>query len=134
MAIRIRASLSLVIVCYCAGCATPRQVSWTPYSDVPLSACEIASSSPVEDSGFRLEWTPPTLNTDGSRLTDLTAYRIDWGPSEGRFNKCVWIDDPGQTDYLFTDISPGRYKFVGVAVNSAGLASAPSGFLYKSVP
>ena len=80
-----------------------------------------------------MEWTPPTHNTDGSKLTDLAAYRIDWGLTEGNFNECVWIDDPEQTEYLFADLSSGRYKFVMVAINSAGVNSAPSGVLYKSV-
>lgn len=25
-----------------------------------------------------VSWTPPTTNTDGSPLTDLTGYRVEW--------------------------------------------------------
>lgn len=26
-----------------------------------------------------VHWTPPTANSDGSKLTNLTGYRIEWG-------------------------------------------------------
>jgi len=28
---------------------------------------------------FTVTWTAPTLNDDGSKLTNLTGYRLEWG-------------------------------------------------------
>ena len=133
VAMNTKACLSLIIVGYCAGCATSGHDAGARYATVRPTVCEPAASPAVEDTGVLLEWTPPTHNTDGSTLIDLAAYRIDWGQSEGNSNECVWIDDPNQTSYLFSDLSAGSYKFVVVAVNAAGVTSAPSGALHKSI-
>lgn len=38
-----------------------------------------------------LSWTPPTKNTDGSRLTDLAGYKIYYGTSEKYFQRVIYV-------------------------------------------
>lgn len=80
-----------------------------------------------------LQWTPPTRNTDGSRLRDLAAYRIDWGRANGAFTNSVTIDNPGLTSYVIENLDPGTYKFAIAAVNSAGVSSDRSNVARKTV-
>ncbi len=35
------------------------------------------------DIPTQINWTPPTLNSDGSLLTDLSKYRLYYGPDQG---------------------------------------------------
>lgn len=39
----------------------------------------VFSSPNAYAAKVRVTWTAPTLNNDGSPLTDLTGYRIEWG-------------------------------------------------------
>jgi hypothetical protein len=39
----------------------------------------VGMSRPAYAAKQRVVWTPPTQNSDGTPLTDLTGYRIEWG-------------------------------------------------------
>lgn len=71
-----------------------------------------------------LSWSAPTLNEDGSALTDLAGYRIYWGTTSGSYPNSLSIDTPGQTTAVIEDLEPGTYEFVATAVNSEGVESA----------
>ena len=103
------------------------------YGNVPPAVCQQAPLSAAQEPGVMLEWIPPTNNTDGSTLNDLVAYRIDWGRSDSKRNECIWIANPEQTSYVVTDLAPGDYEFVIVAVNASGVASRPSDVIHRSV-
>jgi hypothetical protein len=79
------------------------------------------------NTSLTLSWTPPTRNTDGSVLTDLAGYEVRWGPSGGAFNQSRQVNNPGLTSYVVENLEPGEYKFVVLAISSAGVKSAPSG-------
>jgi len=49
-------------------------------SSASSSSSSSSSSSAATDS-VQLTWTAPTLNTDGSALTDLTGYKLYYGTS-----------------------------------------------------
>lgn len=69
-----------------------------------------------------LTWTPPTTNTDGSQLTDLTGYRIFYGTSPTMSqNTVVELNNPALARHVVEDLQPGTYYFVVAAVNSQGL-------------
>lgn len=70
-----------------------------------------------------LSWLPPTLNTDGTPLMDLSGYRIYWGTDSGNYTNSVTIDNPGLTAYVVDNLTAGSYYFVSTALNSAGVES-----------
>jgi len=78
----------------------------------------------VGTSSATLSWTPPTTNADGSRLTNLSGYRVYWGTAAGSYPNSVTLDNAGLTSYVVTDLAPGTYYFVVTARNSAGVESA----------
>jgi hypothetical protein len=69
-----------------------------------------------------LSWTAPTLNEDGTNLTDLAGYKIYWGTTPGVYTDSVNVD-AGLTTYVVENLAPGTYEFVATAINSAGVES-----------
>jgi Fibronectin type III domain len=70
-----------------------------------------------------LSWTPPTENTDGTPLTNLSGYDIHYGTSSHDYTQTVTVSNPGIATYVVDNLSPGKYYFSVTAVNSQGSES-----------
>ncbi len=81
-----------------------------------------------------LDWSAPTLNEDGTPLTDLAGYRLYWGTTPGTYSDSVTIDNPSVTTYVVENLAPGTYQFVATAFNAVGEESRYSGVATKVVP
>ena len=81
-----------------------------------------------------LNWTAPTLNEDGTPLTDLAGYRLYWGTEPGNYPNTVTIDNPSVTTYVVENLAPGTYEFVATAYNEAGVESRFSGTATRTIP
>ena len=84
-----------------------------------------SSSSSISATTVVISWTAPTLNIDGSPLTDLAGYKIYYGPatndySEGSINVGL------TTSYDTQALSAGYYCFVVVAYDTSGNESTYS--------
>ena len=77
----------------------------------------------VQLGSVTLSWTAPTQNTDGSTLTDLAAYRIYYGTSQGSYPNQIRIDNSGTTSFVVDNLVPDTYFFVATAINSQGIES-----------
>ena len=62
-----------------------------------LSACGSGGGVPRQ-----INWIPPTLNTDGSLLTDLSNYRLYYGPDANSLEAVLDIDSNGVTITSYT--------------------------------
>jgi len=99
--------------------------------EVSVSDAEMTTSLPafsitvtqVATGSVTLTWTPPTMNTDGSPLTDLAAYKIYYGLTQGNYTNQIRIDNPGLSSFVVDNLSPNTYFFVSTAINSAGIES-----------
>jgi len=80
-----------------------------------------------------LTWTPLIKNTDGSVLTDLTAYKIYYGLSEVNYPNEIRIDNPGISTFVIDNLSPNTYYFISVSINSAEFESDFSNVAIKVV-
>jgi hypothetical protein len=80
-----------------------------------------------------LSWTPPTQNTDGSKLSDLAGYKIYYGTSEKYFQRVIEVNDAGVTKYTINNLSPFSYYFAVTASNAAGAESTHSNVRSKTV-
>jgi hypothetical protein len=90
---------------------------------ISLSACGgggggSASLDPAGLGSATLSWTPPTQNTDGSPLTDLSGYKIYYGNESGNYQTTIQIDNPGITIFVVEYLTPNTYYFVLAAVKS----------------
>lgn len=87
----------------------------------------------VTNGSATLTWTPPTTNTNGSALTNLTGYRVYWGPAVGNYTQSVSVNNPGLSTYVVGSLVPGTYYFAVAAVNSLGGESAKSSVASKTI-
>lgn len=91
-----------------------------------------AHASTVRGSAT-LSWTPPTKNTDGSRLTDLAGYKIYYGTSEKYLQRVIVVDDPSVTSYTIKNLPPFTYYFRITAYNRTGAESERSAMQTKTI-
>lgn len=77
-------------------------------------------------SSVTLSWVAPTLNTNGSALTNLTGYIIYYGNSASTLSQSVTIDSPGVLTYVMSNLTAGTWYFAVAAVTSSGVQSAYS--------
>jgi len=78
------------------------------------------------DNEVLVLWTPPTLNSDGSALTDLSGYRVYYGNSPNNYDYTITIDNPHLTSFEIDDLPVADYYFVMTAYNSLGIESSYS--------
>jgi len=85
----------------------------------------VSSSDPptANSAAVTINWTPPTENTDGSPLTNLSGYDIHYGTSSGNYTQSVSVSNPGIATYVVDNLAPGTYFFTVNSVNSAGTES-----------
>jgi hypothetical protein len=77
----------------------------------------------VATGSATLTWLPPTMNTDGTPLTNLAGFRIYWGTMPGTYLSSVTVMNPGLTRYVVENLTPNTYYFSVKAVNSSGTES-----------
>lgn len=80
-----------------------------------------------------VSWTPPSMNTDGSALTDLSGYRIYYGTSAGALDQTVQLSGTGLTTYVINNLSPATYYFAVTAYNSSNAESNLSNVVSKVI-
>lgn len=85
-----------------------------------------SSNTPDQTHAVTLNWQPPTENTNGSALTDLSGYTISYGTQPDNYTTTIRLTNPGLTDYVVDNLSPGTYYFTIAAVASDGVQSEPS--------
>jgi hypothetical protein len=129
----------------------PPAASVGTYSDIVISATDGISSASlppfaitvtgtgVTGSGTgttgsaTVHWTPPTQNTNGSVLTNLAGYVINYGTNVNSLSSTVKVSNPGLTSYTIDGLAAGTYYFTVEAYNSAGETSSASSKVSKSV-
>jgi hypothetical protein len=97
-----------------------------------LAAFSITVSQ-VSNGAVTLDWTPPTDNTDGSVLTNLTGYKIFYGTSPGSLTQTINVDNPGLTSYVVQNLSAATWYFSIRSVNSLGAESDATSPVSKQI-
>ena len=80
-----------------------------------------------------LVWAAPSRNTDGSALTNLAGYRIHYGTDSATLDKTITIATIGVSNYVVTDLSPGKWYFAVESYNTAMVASSLSAIVSKTI-
>ncbi len=94
-------------------------------SAVSLAAFSI-NVTQVATGSATIGWTPPTANTDGSTLSDLAGFRIQYGTSSTNLDQVIDIHNPGVTSYVVGNLTPATWYFVVKAYTADGDESAAS--------
>jgi hypothetical protein len=123
---------------------TPTAANAGTYSNVVISVSDgtVSASLPAfaitvaqsVNGTATVTWTAPTTNTDGSSITDLAGFRINYGTSAGALNQMVEIANPSVATYTVNGLSSGTWYFAVSAYTSAGAESALSSVGSKTIP
>lgn len=70
-----------------------------------------------------VNWTAPTTNTDGSKLTDVASYRVVYGTSSSSLTKSKTITDASARSTSVGSLTPATWYFAVRTVNSQGAES-----------
>jgi hypothetical protein len=81
-----------------------------------------------------VQWTPPTTNTDGTRLSNLAAYRVFYGTSTSALTQVNEVTDTSATTATINSLSPATWYFKVRAVNSNQVESSDSNVSSKVIP
>ncbi len=76
-----------------------------------------------------LSWSEPTINEDGSSLTDLSGYKVYYGTSSGSYSGIysTSVDVGNVTSSLIAGLTPGTtYYFAVKAYDTSGNKSVYS--------
>jgi hypothetical protein len=86
-----------------------------------LSAFSIAVSAPASAPAetISVSWTQPARNTNGTPLTDLAGYVVEYGKSSTALNSTVSINSPSSTNVQIDNLSAGKWYFAVAAVTTA---------------
>jgi Putative Ig domain len=114
---------------------TPTSASAGSYEEIEISVSDgklvtklpqfaIVVNAGAATRSVHVTWQPPSINTDGSALTDLKGYRIVYGTQPGVYTNSVPVNGTGLVDYTVENLQTGqKYYFSMVAVNAAGAES-----------
>jgi hypothetical protein len=100
----------------------------------PFSIAVTASASTTTSGTATVSWVPPTQNSDGTALTNLAGYKIDYGTSSGALTKTVQVASPGTASYTVTNLPSGTWYFAVQSYTNSGSQSALSNVTSKTIP
>jgi hypothetical protein len=99
----------------------------------PFTIVVKAQSTTPGTGSASLSWTAPTVNTDGTPVTDLAGYHIYYGTSASQMTTTITIASAAETSYVVGGLAPGTYYFAVVAYNTAGVDSPQSNVGSKAI-
>jgi hypothetical protein len=110
-------------------------ISWAslPAFSITVTGPTSTGSTTTTTGSALLQWHPPTLNTNGSTLTNLAGYTIKYGTNASSLSSTVKVANPGLTSYQIDGLAAGTYYFAIAAYNSSGSTSSLSGLVSKTV-
>jgi Fibronectin type III domain len=91
------------------------------------------SGSTATTGAATVNWNPPTQNSNGSTITSLAGYTIEYGTNKSNLTSSVKLANPGLTSYVVENLAAGTYYFGVIAYNSAGSTSALSSIVSKTI-
>jgi hypothetical protein len=101
----------------------------------------VASSNPTTSGATTgntgtatLSWSAPTVNTNGTSLTDLAGFIIHYGTSSGALTQTIQLTDPDLTSYVVRNLTAGTYFFAVAGYATTGMQSSESPEVSKTIP
>jgi hypothetical protein len=116
-----------------ADAPTTLKVTYTQTAGGGSINMQAAALSTVGSSAT-LTWQPPTMNMDGTPLTNLSAFKIYWGTTQGSYPYSTKIANVGARSHTVPGLTTGKWYFVVTALNADGIESPRSNVWSKTVP
>ena len=124
---------------------TPRTSDVGTYANIVISASDGKASdalppfsvnvSPADQatSSVTVSWARPTINADGSNLTDLAGYMLYYGTVSGRYDQFLAIPNADVTSVAVENLVSARWYFAVRAYNADGVESDFSTEVSKTI-
>lgn len=80
-----------------------------------------------------LTWTPPTTNTDGTALTNLAGYRVNYGAAQNQLVQAAQIANPAATTHTIANLTAGTWYFGLKAYTTQGMESDLSNIVSRTL-
>jgi hypothetical protein len=120
---------------------TPTNANVGSYANVVISASDAGTTAQLPPftitvtggGAVTLAWQVPTANTDGTPLTNLAGYVINYGQSASVLNRSVNIGTPSTINYTVSSLSAGVWYFAISAYTSDGSESSLSNVVSTTV-
>lgn len=92
--------------------------------------------APVQTGSLNLNWVAPSTRADGSPLSlaDIAGYRVYYGTSPGTYPNMYAVTNGAATSVTINGLPVGTYYVVMSTYDAAGLESAKSAPVTKTVP
>ena len=115
------AGTGLMALLMLSGCGD--RASRLPVNSItPTPATIVSSPGTTATPTILLTWEAPTMNNDGTALTDIAGYKLYYGQASRQYTSTVNVG--AQTSYHLTDLQDGRtYYFAVTAYDSSGKES-----------
>ena len=97
---------------------------------LPAFSVDVVQAS---TNSITLSWQPPTVNEDGSTLSDLAGYKIYYGTESGNYSQAIQVNNPGLASYVVENLVPATYYIVATSFNRDGVESEFSNEAVKQV-
>ena len=91
------------------------------------------TAAPAATGSASLSWDAPTSNSDGSPITSLAGYKIEYGTSANALTQTVTVSDPTATGYTLQGLAAGTWYFAVSDFTSTGAASVISAAVSKTI-
>jgi hypothetical protein len=122
---------------------TPSATYTGTYSNITISVTDgttSASLSPfsiavnqISNGTATVNWTPPTDNSNGTALTNLSGYQIHYGTASNNLAQTVQVTNAGLTSYTLSNLTAGTWYFAVTSYTSAGTQSSMSNVASKTI-
>jgi hypothetical protein len=103
-----------------------------PSATVP-AAQQIESQSDSGSGSASLSWQRPTMNEDGTPLTNLAGYVIRYGRSPASLTNRVELSNPTLNAYVIDGLGTGIWYFSVSTITTSGTESAPGPVVSKNI-
>jgi hypothetical protein len=121
---------------------TPNAANVGTYTQIAISVSDGTKSALLgpfsidvaePKSVVTVSWTSPTMNTNGTAVTDLAGYHIYYGPASTQLNQVVDVAGADVTTFVLSNMPPGTWYFAVAAYNSEKVESSLSAVLPISI-
>lgn len=93
-----------------------------------------SAGAPTATTGTAtVSWVAPTMNSDGSALTNLAGYTIHYGASPSSLTQTIQITNAAAVSYVVTNLSPGTWYFAVSSYTNTNLQSGLSTIASKTI-
>jgi Putative Ig domain len=101
---------------------------------LPAFSIAVVTPTPVSGTGSAtLAWTDPTLNTNGSSLTNLAGVHLFYGQSQGSMTNEITVPSTSENTYTVSGLSAGTWYFAATAYTTTGAQSGQSAIGTKTI-